>query len=151
MAIVVDDGGATVGLVTLEDLLEEIVGDIQDEYDTEEPTLRILQNDESAQRIASDGGVTVREVECFWEKTFGEEASLRDEENEEADDSISLAALALQLFDGVPKEGEHIAAGVLLDDEDDEIAALEIEIARMDGPRIEEVWLQRVPFGSDES
>jgi CBS domain containing-hemolysin-like protein len=151
MAIVVDDDGATVGLVTLEDLLEEIVGDIQDEYDTEEPTLRIVRSDENAQRIASDGGVTVREVERFWEKTFGDEAALRDEENEEADDTISLAALALQLFDGVPREGDRVAAGVLLDEDEDEIAALEIEIARMDGPRIEEAWLQRVALGGDES
>jgi CBS domain containing-hemolysin-like protein len=143
MALVVDDDGATVGLVTLEDLLEEIVGDIQDEYDEEEPALRLLDASQEAPCIAVDGGVTVREVERFWEKSFNEEAALRDKANEAADDTISLAALALQLFEGVPRAGDSIGAGVLLRDGEEICGALEIEIARMDGPRIEEVLLRR--------
>ena len=42
MAIVVDEFGGTQGLVTLEDVLEEIVGDINDEYDEEEVTYKRL-------------------------------------------------------------------------------------------------------------
>ena len=45
MAIVVDEYGGTQGLVTLEDVLEEIVGDINDEYDEEEITYRKLPDD----------------------------------------------------------------------------------------------------------
>lgn len=58
LAIVRDEYGVTSGLVTIEDLLEEIVGDIQDEYDTEEPMVQVLD----ATTTICDGKLGLSEV-----------------------------------------------------------------------------------------
>ncbi len=129
MAIVVDDEGTTTGLITVEDLLEELVGEIQDEYDDEEPALERHESN----GVSCDASVSVRDLERFWEREFDQTAQLYMRSGEEADDSISLAALALDLFDGVPQLGAQSAAGS---------PDLTLTVLGMDGPRIVKVLLK---------
>ena len=81
IAIVVDEYGGTAGLVTLEDVVEEIVGEIQDEYDTEEPMIEEVSSDEEvAYRL--DGRVSMDDLRDAFE------LSDDDEPDEEAYDTV---------------------------------------------------------------
>lgn len=96
IAIVLDEYGATAGLITLEDLVEEIVGEIRDEYDTDEedPIQKVSEN------VYKISGVTKL-----------------DEINEildldlESDDYDSIAGHVIHLLDHLPSEGETVTEG----------------------------------------
>lgn len=63
MAIAIDEYGGTSGLITIEDLIEEIIGDIQDEYDVEEDWLQV-EDDET---VLVDGRLNIEELEDHFE------------------------------------------------------------------------------------
>ena len=95
MAIVVDEYGGTAGLVTMEDLLEEIVGEIRDEHDEDEQeALRILTDVEAI----VDAGVNIEDVNA----KLG--TSLPHEEFE------TIGGYTVGLFGRLPDEGEEIQA-----------------------------------------
>jgi CBS domain containing-hemolysin-like protein len=95
IAIVLDEYGGTAGLVTIEDLLEEIVGEIQDEYDEEEPLIVKISDDEA--RI--DGRADVDDLAELFDTNLG----LEDE-----DEYDTVGGLIYHRIGGVPKPGDQV-------------------------------------------
>jgi putative hemolysin len=95
IAIVLDEYGGTAGLVTIEDLLEEIVGEIQDEYDEEEPLIVRLSEDEA--RV--DGRADVDDLADLFDTNLG---------LEDADEYDTVGGLIYHRIGGVPKPGDQV-------------------------------------------
>lgn len=92
MALVIDEYGGTAGLVTMEDLLEEIVGEIQDEYDKEETP--IVRQPDGSYKV--QGSASLEEVNDALKSNF---------ENEDVD---SLGGFLLDQFGNFPVKGQSI-------------------------------------------
>ncbi len=96
LAVVVDEFGGTAGIVTLEDVLEQIVGEIRDERDTDEAAPIIAQG---PGRWLVQGGVPLAELEATLDHQFGRE------------DVDTVGGLVLASLGRVPKVGEAIDLG----------------------------------------
>jgi putative hemolysin len=124
MGIVADEYGGTDGLVTLEDVLEELVGEIVDETDVDEEPLLLLGPD----ALVADGAVDLREI------NYAFNVSLPTLENR------SLNGFILDELGYVPAEGESLAR-----------AGVAIEVLEASGTQVVRARLTRLPPGSDTS
>lgn len=118
LAVAVDEHGGTAGIVTLEDLLEELVGEITDEYDIEAP--EVDWADDGTAHVA--GLVPVDEVNDRLDLTLPE-----DEEYD------SMGGLVLHELGRVPAAGEVV-----------ELPGARVVVVRMQGNRIELLRIERV-------
>jgi putative hemolysin len=99
IAIVVDEYGGTAGLVTMEDVVEEIVGEIQDEYDTEEPLVEpIKSDDELAFRL--DGRVSMDDLRDLFD--------LPDDDEPDEDAYDTVGGFVVHRVGRIPLPGAEI-------------------------------------------
>ncbi len=92
MAVLIDEYGGFSGIVTMEDLIEEIMGDIDDEYDHDDPDVRLLEKDVYIAR----GSVSIKELN----------SRLDIEMDEETEDYDTLGGFIIHHLGYIPDDGE---------------------------------------------
>lgn len=117
LAVVVDEYGGTAGLVTIEDLLEQIVGDIQDEYDVEDPDVELLTVDAGI----FSGGMDVDDLNRILDIQLP------------SDEAETVGGLVLSCLGRLPQIGELAR-----------FPQAEIEVLSLEGRRIQRVRVSRL-------
>lgn len=128
MAIILDEYGGTSGLVTIEDLLEEIIGDIQDEYDTEEDLI-VMHSDTV---LIADARTPIHDVEEAFDVELEEEIL----DDSEAD---TIGGLAFEHLGGIPVKGDTVT-----------VDRFQIHVIEVQGRRIAKVKVELLPAAEQE-
>ena len=123
IALVLDEYGGTVGVVTLDNVLEEIVGDIQDEFDTENQEFKRVNADE----FVVDGALALYELKDL--------AGI----NIESEDVSTVGGYITHLTGHLPAVGEQVR-----------IAPFEVTVTKADDRRVLEVRFQRMSEDEEE-
>lgn len=97
MAIVVDEYGGVAGLVTIEDVLEQIVGEIEDEHDIEEEGDMVLQHGEN--EFVAKALLPLEEFNSIFKTDF------------DVDENDTIGGLVVKSFGHVPQRGESVVVG----------------------------------------
>jgi putative hemolysin len=124
MALVIDEYGGVSGLVTMEDLLEEIVGEIRDEYDIESPVVQLSDG-----TFLVDASISIRDLK--------EDHQI---EIPESTDYETLGGFLLTSLQKIPRVGDVV-----------EVEAKRITISEMVGQRISKVKLEKLHAESEEN
>ncbi len=119
LAIVADEYGGTAGLVTIEDILEEIVGEIQDEFDTEDWLFEV----KSENQLLADGRLPIEDVEDALRIRF-----------EEDDDFGTLGGFVHKHLGRLPLEGDAFEA-----------EGVRVEIQAVERHRVRKLLITRLP------
>lgn len=126
MAIVVDEYGGAAGLVTIEDVLEQIVGDIEDEHDWDDDEDMIVVAGDQTWRVKA-----LTDIEQFNE-FFATEYS--------ADEVDTIGGLVMHEFGRVPRRNESVSIGPMI-----------FEVMRADARQVHVLLVKRAPTASDEN
>jgi len=123
---VLDEHGGTAGLITIEDLIEEIVGEIQDEYDEEEPMIVALGEHDA--RV--DGRADVDDMLEHFDATL---------EGDDQDEFDTVGGLVYHHIGGVPKVGDTVT-----------VDSLSLTVEATDGRRVRTVHVVHAPVGEGD-
>jgi CBS domain containing-hemolysin-like protein len=118
LAMVIDEYGGIAGLVTVEDILEEIVGEIEDEDISGEEPEEIVPADDGAYEVL--GGTEIGKIERLFDMEI------------EADDFTTIAGLVIAQKGSVPLSGEHL-----------NFRGLEVDVLEADGKRINRLRVKK--------